>query len=59
MRRIYKRKTKRGPTAQISLRLPVDLLTRLDEVADEEERSRTKVVEILVREALERRQERL
>ena len=59
MRRVYKRKTKRGPTAQISLRLPVDLLTRLDEVADEEERSRTKVVEILVREALERRQERL
>jgi metal-responsive CopG/Arc/MetJ family transcriptional regulator len=55
MRRVYKRKTKRGPTAQISLRLPVDLLTRLDEVADEEERSRTKVVEILVREGLERR----
>jgi metal-responsive CopG/Arc/MetJ family transcriptional regulator len=46
------------PTVPLSLRMPRDLLARVDAMAEVEDRSRSKVVEILVREGLERRQGR-
>jgi metal-responsive CopG/Arc/MetJ family transcriptional regulator len=54
---LVKQKTGRKPLpevrVQVTVSLPPDLVRRLDGVADDQDRSRSKMVEIVVREYLE------